>query len=326
VPLGQPVETAHFILEVRSVHPPDEVAGWTNDPFLDLARQPPGYATWAVDVAVQLKDVTAETLQMLYSFAWFVTSARNVAHRGVQSEEVQGAQTAPWAPALLQRGQTYTQRVLFYVPEGDTPLVLMHQPSPKPADEPVLYLALQTGLDNRLTVPADLRAEGRSDVGLASSSPAALGETVSAPPYDVQVLQIQRGAEVATRLQAEVGLAYQPPAAGEEDVLVQVRVRNADPTDEARPIAAEPFFGVAVRGRETWEMDAAQYWVLRGALAAPEAYPLLTADESRLWLFPGGEVRDWIVLRVPAEAHDLVLVFDPQPGNPASPRRYLALE
>jgi hypothetical protein len=257
--------------------------------------------------------------------AWFVTRARNVAHRGVQSEEVRGTQTAPWAPALWQQGQTYTQRVLFYMPEGDTPLVLMHQPSPKPADEPVLYLALQTGMDNRLTVPVDLQAEGRSDVGLTASSPAALGQTVSAPPYDVQVLQVQRGTAVAARLQADVGPAYQPPAAGEEDVLVQVRVRNADPADEARPIAARPYFGVAVRGRETWEMDALHYQVLV-AMAAPGAYPLMTADESRLWLFPGGEVRDWIALRVPAEAHDLALVFDPQPGNPASPRRYLALE
>ena len=106
---------------------------------------------------------------------------------------------------------------------------------------------------------------------------------------------------------------------------MQVRVRNADPADEARPIAAQPYFGVAVRGRETWEMEAVHYQVLV-AMKAPEAYPLLTAPSSRLWLFPGGEVRDWIALRVPADAHDLVLVFDPQPGQLTSPRRYLALE
>jgi len=39
-----------------------------------------------------------------------------------------------------------------------------------------------------------------------------------------------------------------------------------------------------------------------------------------------GEVRDWVALRVPADARDLLLVFDPQPGQLTSPRRYLALE
>jgi len=325
VALGQAVETAHLILQVRSVHAPEEVAGWTNDFFLDLTREPPGYVTWAVDVSVQPKDTTAETMQMLYGFDWFVTGEDNVAHQGVQSEEVRNGQPGPWAPALLQQGQSYTQRVLFYVPEGETPLVLMHKPMVLPPDEPVLYLALQGGLDGRLTVPAELHAEGRSDVGLTASSPAAMGETVSAPPYEVQVLAVQWGAEASARLQAQGGLAYQPPAAGEEDVLVQVRVRNADAADEARPIAATPYFGVAVRGREVWEMDVMRYQVLVG-MAAPEAYPLLTADESRLWLFPGGEIRDWVALRVPAGARDLVLVFDPQPGQPTSPRRYLALE
>ncbi len=45
-----------------------------------------------------------------------------------RSEKVQGQQTGPWMPALLQTGQTYTQRVLFYVPAGETPLVLVHRP------------------------------------------------------------------------------------------------------------------------------------------------------------------------------------------------------
>lgn len=72
------METAHLIFQVLNIHAPDEVAGWTNDIQLDLTREPPGYTTWAgnyfdnvtvvtwaVDVAVQLKDTANETLLML---------------------------------------------------------------------------------------------------------------------------------------------------------------------------------------------------------------------------------------------------------------------
>lgn len=127
--------------------------------------------------------------------------------------------------------------------------------------------------------------------GQSRKDPFPLGQVVSLPNWDIQVLEIKQGKEAWQLIEAEN--PYTEPAAdGMEYVLVRIKVKNTAAADEERSISSTDF---GLTGSKL-----IQY-------GSPFVMPPSPALNAKL--FPGGEAEGWLVLQAALGETNRMLVF-----------------
>ncbi len=171
---------------------------------------------------------------------------------------------------------------------------------------PPYYLAL-TAEEQLPIFTAGLAGIVRTDVGAEQSQPAGIGQITTSANWEVQLLQVVRGAEAWQRLLA-ANRFNNPPEEGFEFVLAQLRIRYIGSDEGPHHVNRHTHFAVRNWHTEAWQ---------RSTGIAPK-------PELEAALFPGGEVVGWLPLPVALEDTDPILCFMPD-GRITSSTRYFLL-
>ena len=144
--------------------------------------------------------------------------------------------------------------------------------------------------------------------GMSRKNPYPVSQVVSAPDWDIQVLEIKRGEEAWQMIQAANSF-NEPPPEGYEYLLIRARVKNTSTVDEEGSIDGTAFTLTGSR--------LVQYGYL--SVVAPE--PVLDAK-----LFPGGETEGWVPLMAAQGETNLILVFQEMFSFKEGSARFIALD
>ncbi len=159
-------------------------------------------------------------------------------------------------------------------------------------------------------VPAPESAPVSGEQGASRANPFPVGALVSAPNWEVQVLEFKRGAEAWADISA--AYSYSDPAPeGMEYVLIKVHVKSTYADNEEHNIGRCDF---KVTGDRNTLYDCSTAFVLN-----PE--PSLDAT-----LYSGGESEGWIAYPVGAGEGNLMLVVDELMNFDQDVQTYIALE
>jgi hypothetical protein len=131
---------------------------------------------------------------------------------------------------------------------------------------------------------------------------------VQAPNWEIQVLEVLRGADAWSQIEA-ANMFNEPAPEGQAYLLVKLHVRCLYDDDETHWISESDF---GVTGDRLIQYTPAE-------AVAPE--PVLDAE-----LYGGGETEGWAVYLVDAEEKNLMLVVDEVFNFDAGRRRYIALQ
>lgn len=145
-------------------------------------------------------------------------------------------------------------------------------------------------------------------VGIGRSNPFGVGELVTAPNWDVQVLEVIRG-EDAWALITQANQFNDPPSEGNEYILVRISATSTYADDEAHRISDSDF---KLTGNRLVRYRPA-------SVVSPE--PELDAE-----LFAGGQAEGWAVFEVGQEESELMLIVDELFSFDDDRFRYIALE
>lgn len=144
--------------------------------------------------------------------------------------------------------------------------------------------------------------------GLSRSNPLPLAEPAVAPNWTVQVLEVLRGDAAWQQVQA-ANQFNDPPADGNQYVLVKLAVENTSTEEEALQIGGSDF---RMTGDRLIEYSSA-------FAAAPE--PELDAE-----LFTGGTAEGWVAFEVGADEGSLMLIVDELWNFDDDRYRFIALD
>lgn len=144
--------------------------------------------------------------------------------------------------------------------------------------------------------------------GMSRQNPIPAGQVVSAPNWELQVLELKRGEE-AWQMILAANQFNEPAAEGMEYLLVRVKARNISTVEEERSI-----------GQADFSLTGSKYVKYSTAyIVTPE--PALDAS-----LFPNGEAEGWIPLMAAQGETGLILIYDELMNLDSDSQRFVALE
>lgn len=145
-------------------------------------------------------------------------------------------------------------------------------------------------------------------IGLTRQNPYTPTAVVQAPNWEIQVLEMLRGADAWSQIEA-ANMFNEPAPEGQEYLLLKLHVRSLHDDDETHWISESDF---GVTGERL-----IQY---RPTEAVPPE-PVLDAE-----LYGGGKTEGWAVYLVGAKEENLMVVIDEVFNFDADRRRYVALQ
>jgi len=157
------------------------------------------------------------------------------------------------------------------------------------------FFALEAGAS--ISLPGDLSNLKPNDLGVDVNNPVPPGQAAVSPAWEISTLDSIRGQEAETIIEKDNG-NYSPPESGTEYLLLQVKLRYIDPTDQPVWIGGSNFYAVDESG---------------GRFSGDWIY--LPTQSDRVWLssllLPGAELQGWVAVIIPAGAAQPVIAFDP---------------
>lgn len=144
--------------------------------------------------------------------------------------------------------------------------------------------------------------------GMSRQNPIPIGQVVSVPNWELQVLEMKRGEE-AWQMILAANQFNEPAAEGMEYVLARVKARNISTVEEERSISQADF---SLTGSKYIKYDTAY-------IVSPE--PALDAS-----LFPNGEAEGWVPLLAAQDETGLILIYDELMNFDSDSQRFIALE
>jgi len=294
VPVGEVYQTPNWEMQVLEVKRGD--AAWVDIQLANRYSDPPSKGMEYVLVKLRVKNIGAEDTAKTINYGAFVlTGDRNLVYRQwsmwgapkpeLNAELYPGGETEGWL--MMQAGA------------GESNLILMYEEN---WEAPPRFLALEEGAK---VVPGTVEpCEGLSMT--TRSEPAPLGEKLCAGSWEIQVLEVTRGADAWAALQIADDM-NRPPDQGMEYILARLRVGNTGTQDIATDIGNDDF---ALTGDRSLVYRQWSTW------GVPE--PELNAE-----LYPGGETEGWVRMQTSAGDSNPILMYEEDwDGNV----RFLALE
>jgi hypothetical protein len=293
LPRGARVQVPGWDLQVLDVLRGD--AAWQRivADDADAAPPPEGKAYVVLRLRARCTQVDAYSHSLGVS-ELYVTGSALLAHEDLL-QDVPGPELVFMDFYTAEQWEGWME-VLIDEDEHDLMLVLAQIPWGADPRDHVRYVALDEGAS--LTVPDEVLAVPRNDLGLDLAQPAPLGEVVISEDWEIAVLEALHGAQAWAFVQ-ELSARNDPPAEGTAYTMLEVRVRNVSADDGARRVSLADFFAVASDGstyetpRIRSEDRIATFWRQRG-------------------LFPGGAHQGWVPLQIPVEDEGAVLRFAPR--------------
>ena len=134
---------------------------------------------------------------------------------------------------------------------------------------------------------------GATALGLARNEPVLLGETVSTNEFEVMIKELMRGDDVYNML-LEANQFNDPPDEGMIYLAARIHARRIGTGDRALNIS---YIDFDPTGSANILYDRPSVVEPDGGLDA--------------YLYPGGEAEGWVVMQVPDDEGDLMLVYEP---------------
>ena len=172
---------------------------------------------------------------------------------------------------------------------GDSSLVLIYDESGE--EDCTWFFALEEG--GGIPVSPVEPCEGIS--ATARGEPAPFGEKVCAGCWEVQMLEVVRGADAWATLQLASDV-NDPPEQGMEYVLVKLYARNTSQGDELDWVSE-------------WDFESAGDKSI--VYDTPFIYHLPGPEIGDVGQFPGGEYEGWLALQCAEGEGNLVAIFEP---------------
>lgn len=283
VPLGETASAAQWDIQIMEVLRGDEA--WD-----------------AALAASEWNDPPAEGFEyVLVRIAAERTGASEAKEIGVVDFDITGAEAAvyeiPWLTnpepeldAELLPGGTTEGWLSFTVREGETDLILIYDEAWEWDDRPI-HFALEEGAS--VVVPEDLSSDGDATAGTTRAEPAAFGTLMKEGSWEFQVQDILWGDDAYNTLM-EADSYNDPPAEGNEYLLLQVYARNLSPAEEPQ------------------EIDGSLFHVT-GDNNMLYRYPYVFEPPPTMdaYLYPGGEWTGWLAYEIGAGETNPLLVFGP---------------
>ncbi|RIK38093.1 MAG: hypothetical protein DCC58_17120, partial [Chloroflexi bacterium] len=144
-------------------------------------------------------------------------------------------------------------------------------------------------------------------VGQSRANPIPFGATGATSDWEVQVLEVVRGADALARLK-DANQFNADPLPGMEYVLASIRVKYIGAESDAQSIDF------------TWFQTTGDAYIKHGWAAVVEPEPELRAE-----LFTGGEAVGWTTLQAREGETNLVLIFEPFLSSKEGDELFLAL-
>lgn len=167
------------------------------------------------------------------------------------------------------------------------------------------FIALES--EASIVVDAELFDIAPTDLGRTRENPVPIGETAITNDWAVSVLEVIRGEQAWTAVQA-ANQFNEPPAEGMEYVAVKLSVRRIGTADVAHQIDGSSF---AITGGEN---------ILYSHPAIVDPEPALD-----IRLFPGGQHEGWSIMTARIDEADLMIRFEPIFEFTEDNIRYLAI-
>jgi hypothetical protein len=209
----------------------------------------------------------------------------------------------PPGSEVLPGEQTRVEFV-FEIGLDEENLLLRVQEGPRPPR----FVAVAAG--TTLTPAPDLDSSTPNEAGRQRAAPALPGEPVVTDEWEVTLVEVVRGADAADLVQAVNALNPEAPA-GMEYVALKLRARLIDQQEPDLIRHIDSAF---------LEIIDAQNVTYGRPLVVPPA-PIFAAD-----LFPGGTVEGWVVLSMPTDADQAMLIFRALESSSADTLRFLAMQ
>lgn len=212
----------------------------------------------------------------------------------------------PHLDASLYAGEETEGWVVFLVAKGEGSLILILDDAGSSEDDRLRFIALDEGAS--IGVSPELAGIEPTDAGIDRDAPVPLGEMAITEDWEVSVVEVVRGEEAWTMIQAAAAF-NEPPREGKEYVAVKVHLRYIGTEDEAVMMWGDAFEST---GSANVQYDLPAFF-------APA--PQLGAE-----LYPGGETEGWVTDQVAVGETDIMLVFEPFFELDGTNRRFLSLE
>lgn len=148
-------------------------------------------------------------------------------------------------------------------------------------------------------------------LGFSRSNPFSGTEVVSVPNWDVQVIELKRGADAWNDIQAANPYYNQPAPDGMEYLLLKIHVKCTYNDNEVHSISGYDFDVTGDR--------SILYTASMAGVVEPE--PQLDAS-----LYSGGETEGWSAYLIAQGESNLIMVFDETWSFGSNTKRYIALD
>lgn len=211
----------------------------------------------------------------------------------------------PYYSDMLFTSETLAQ-VAFHIPADETNLVLVL--SDDYNEQPVFV-----AIDPQASIQPDpnVYLVPRNTLGIQSSEPALLGETIVTNDWELTVLEYVRGDRAWQMLQ-QANMYNEPAAPNAEYILFKLRVRSLDHHDLDTPNITT-ILSFAVLSQSQTELK-------QPSLVLPD--PKL--NES---LYAGGQTEGWRAYMIPKDEQNLQIIFNSNIFSISNAdTRYIALE
>lgn len=233
------------------------------------------------------------------------TDFRLTGQRGIAYFKAYAVTPEPYLEAELRAGESAEGWSVYLAAQDETELLLMFDPIDFNDEAPPYFLALTP--EARFEIDPELAGLAPTRLGADLREPAALGQTLVTEDWELEALEVRRGAEAWDMLLA-ANQFNDPPPDGLEYLLVRVRVRALHPDDEAVYISGSSYFQARADDGRLFDPPA---------VVVPE--PGLDAR-----LFPGGSYTGWVALQGPIDTR-LNLEFNPFYALDETDQRFIAL-
>jgi hypothetical protein len=185
------------------------------------------------------------------------------------------------------------------IPEDERDLMVVLDLKEYEEDRVTRYLALEKGAS--ISLPENFDQHKPNETGVSVNSPAAIGEQINTPEWEITILDAFQGEQAETILRQD-NPSFKPPEEGMQYVLLEMKLNYFGEKDLPTNIGKDNFYAVDENGRMLEE----------GRARAP-------TQSEKNWIsgnvFPGAALEGWIVLSIPAGLDQTVLAFDPDRYN-----------
>ena len=173
-------------------------------------------------------------------------------------------------------------------------------------DIPPVYFALDEG--NHVISDPTLDDLAKTETGSLIIEPALFGEQLTTDDWQIELRDVVYGDE-AWDMIFEANKFNDPPPEGMIYLVIKVWARYIGNSEQARHLDEFAFTMI--------DTDGTKY--RPPAIVNPE-------PEFKAYLFPGGQTEGWIVMEMPADEPDPILIFEPTYESGHDNKRFLSLQ